>query len=130
MFKKQIFIGILILGFLISAGGGYVYFNSVNSLIQYNNVTFKTQKSGEKVTFKQGYAYRRDNVPIQVSVSGTHYEMGLQYGVLLKNEIRQMDYKLYSVIGYYSREIGLPKNLVYIYFKYKINRLSKYPGKI
>lgn len=125
MFKKQIFIGILILGFLISAGGGYVYFNSVNSLIQYNNVTFKTQKSGEKVTFKQGYAYRRDNVPIQVSVSGTHYEMGLQYGVLLKNEIRQMDYKLYSVIGYYSREIGLPKNLVYIYFKYKINRLSK-----
>ena len=73
----------------------------------------------------QGYAYRRDNIPIQVSVSGTHYEMGLQYGVLLKEETRQMVGSLYNVIGYYSKEMGIPKELVYIYFKYKVNKLSK-----
>jgi hypothetical protein len=123
---KKIFIkALLILGGLVIVGLGYIHFNSLDSLIKNKDVYYDVKKDGEKFTFMQGYAYRRDGIPVQVSLSGTHYEIGLQYGVLLKDEIRQMSNGLYKVIGYYSEEIHVPKDLVYIYFKYKIDLLSK-----
>ncbi|KOF57617.1 hypothetical protein AGR56_15005 [Clostridium sp. DMHC 10] len=55
-------------------------FNSVDPLIRYKDVQFKANKAGEKLTFRQEYAYKRKNVHVQVSLLGAHYEMGLQYG--------------------------------------------------
>lgn len=102
-----------------------MHFKSLNKLIKYKDVHFDINKDGEKFRFMKGHVYRRDKIPIQLSLEGTHYEMGLQYGVLLNNEIRKMVHSLYKVIEYYSNEIKIPKNLVYIYFNYKINKLSK-----
>ena len=61
-------------------------FNSVDSLIKYKDVQLKADKDSGKLIFGHGYAYKRKNVPVQVSLYGTHYEMGVQYGVLLKDE--------------------------------------------
>lgn len=100
-------------------------FNSVDSLVRYKDVQFKANKADEKLTFRQGYAYKRKNVPVQVSLSGTHYEMGLQYGVLLRDELKDMTNSLHKLISFYSKELKLPKNFVYIYFEFKINKLAK-----
>ncbi|MDP4147626.1 MAG: hypothetical protein Q8936_24685 [Bacillota bacterium] len=51
--------------------------------------------------------------------------MGVQYGVLLKDEIKDMTNSVHKLISFYSKEMKLPKNLVYIYFKFKINKLTK-----
>lgn len=100
-------------------------FNSVDSLIKYKDVQLKANKDSEKLTFGQGYSYKRKDLPVQVSLSGTHYEMGMQYGVLLKDEIKDMTNSVYKLISFYSKEMKLPKNIVYTYFKYKINKLAK-----
>ena len=102
-----------------------MHFKSLDKLIKYIDVHFDINKDGEKLGFMKGYVYRRDKIPVQVSLEGTHYEMGLQYGVLLNSEIRKIAHSLYKVIEYYSNEIKIHKNLVYIYFNYKINKLSK-----
>lgn len=102
-----------------------MHFNSLNSLIKYKNVQFNISQNGDKFVFQDGYAYRRKNIPVQVNLSGTHYQMGLQYGVLLKDETRGMANSLHKIITYYSQEMKIPKDLVYIYFKYKINKLAK-----
>lgn len=115
----------ILLIFLGSLGGVYMHFNSLNSLIKYKNVQFDISQNGNKFAFQDGYAYRRKNLPVQVNLSGTHYQMGLQYGVLLRNETREMANSLYKIITYYSQEMKIPKDLVYIYFKYKINKLAK-----
>jgi hypothetical protein len=43
--------------------------------------------AGLKSTFRRGVAYRHPGVPPMLEVSGDPYEMGLQYGVLLRPEI-------------------------------------------
>ena len=128
--KKHIFRIGIILGILIFIGGMILNFNSVGSLIKYKNVKLKAERDDEKLVFRQGYAYKRKNVPVQVSLSGTHYEMGVQYGVLLKDEIKYMVNSLYKLISFYSKQLKIPKDIVYIYFKFKINRLAKnYPER-
>lgn len=102
-----------------------MHFNSLNSLIKYKNVQFDISQNGDKFAFQDGYAYRRKNLPVQVNLSGTHYQMGLQYGVLLKDETRGMANSLHKIITFYSQEMKIPKELVYIYFKYKIDKLAK-----
>ena len=42
---------------------------------------------GFKSTFHNGAIYRYPGVPVMLEVSGDHYEMGLQYGVLARPEI-------------------------------------------
>lgn len=128
--KKHIFRIGIILGILIFTGGIILNFNSVGSLIKYKDVKLKAERDGEKLVFREGYVYKRENVPVQVSLSGTHYEIGVQYGVLLKDEIKYMVNSLYKLISFYSKQLKIPKDIVYIYFKFKINRLAKnYPER-
>ena len=51
--------------------------------------------NGVKSTFHDGVAYRYPGMPPMLEVSGDHYEMGLQYGVLMRPEI----YKAIDVWG-------------------------------
>ena len=99
--------------------------NSMNRLITFQNTPYTVTINGEEYSFQQGTAYRREGLPVQLSVSGTHYEMGLQYGVLLKDETRAMANDLYGIISFYAAETKLPKELVYLYFKMQINTLAK-----
>lgn len=98
---------------------------SPDRLINFKNTCFSITGEGEKTTFRQGIAYRHQAVPIQISVSGTHYEMGLQYGVLLKDEIRVMATELREIISFYAAEIKIPENVIYLYMQLKINRLAR-----
>ncbi len=123
--KKHLLRGLIILGLLILTGVIFVCFNSVNTLIKFKDVKFDIGRAGERYIFHQGYAIKRENVPAQINLSGTHYEMGLQYGVLLKDETKEMAKIVHKVVTYYSEEMRIPKDLVYIYFKYKINKLVK-----
>jgi predicted choloylglycine hydrolase len=51
--------------------------------------------NGVKSTFHDGVAFRYPGMPPMLEVSGDHYEMGLQYGVLMRPEI----YKAIDVWG-------------------------------
>ena len=44
-------------------------------------------KKGVKASFRGGVVYRHPDMPPMIEVSGSHYEMGLQYGVLLRPEL-------------------------------------------
>jgi hypothetical protein len=111
--KKHVFWGLLVLGLSIPAGA------------KNENDRFVVNKDGEKLIFRQGFAFKRSNVPVQVYLSGTHYEMGLQYGVLLRNELKEMANGLNRLISFYAEEMKIPKFFVDIYFKYRIKKLLR-----
>ncbi len=51
----------------------------------------KTQREvvgeGVKSTFRGGVVYRHSDMPPMLEVSGSHYDMGLQYGALFRSEL-------------------------------------------
>lgn len=67
-----------------------LYHGAAERLFTFTDTPYQVETAGEKTVFEKGYAYRRPGLPVQVVVSGTHYEMGLQYGVLLRDEIRAL----------------------------------------
>lgn len=124
--RKGFVIVLLVLAAVIMTGGAIMLLNSADTLIRYKEPSYSAAKTGDQTAYEQGMAYRRENLPVQLSLSGTHYEMGLQYGVLLKDETRAMANDLYAMISYYASELKLPKDLVYLYFKIQINKLVKH----
>lgn len=97
---------------------------SPNRLIEYHDTALSPMIQGEQTVFLQGKAYHRQSMLTQVSVTGTHYDMGLQYGVLLKDEIREMVKQLRKIISFYASEMKVPENVVYFYMQVKINKLA------
>lgn len=117
--KRCLYCGLLISGLLILAGG------------KGREDQYVIEKDSDKFIFQQGYAFKRANTPVQLSLSGTHYEMGLQYGVLLKHEIRAMADGLDRLIAFHAKEMNIPKSLMNLYFKLQIKRLScKLPKRL
>jgi len=68
----------------------YVVFESVRLASFPGKITtpeYEVTTEGVKSTFHDGVIYRYPGMVPLLSVSGDHYEMGLQYGVLLRPEI-------------------------------------------
>jgi predicted choloylglycine hydrolase len=82
---------------------------SLDTLLTVRDGGFTATADGIVSRFHEGTAYRRPGFPVQVSVSGTHYEMGLQYGVLLKDEIVLYMEEIRMVVGVIARDAGVPE---------------------
>lgn len=64
--------------------------------------------SGVKSTFHQGVVYRYPGLVPMLEVSGDHYEMGLQYGVLLRPEIIGALTSWEKILAWMSNNMGIP----------------------
>jgi len=82
--------------------------------------------SGRKSIFRQGIAYRYSGLPPMLEVSGDPYEMGLQYGVLLRPEIVTTLGSLRKFLKMQARNIGVPYFAMTAVVKFKAGRMSSH----
>jgi len=64
--------------------------------------------SGVKSTFREGVIYRYPGIVPMLEVSGDYYEMGLQYGVLLRPEIVNGMAAMEKILKWNADEMGVP----------------------
>jgi hypothetical protein len=79
---------------------------------------------GLKSTFRQGIAYRYQGLPPMLDVSGDPYEMGLQYGVLLRPEIVTALDMLRKFLKAQAGNLGVPYFAMTAVIKYKAGRMA------
>lgn len=81
------------------------------------------EKNGIR-TFHQGSMFVKEGVPF-LSVKGDSYEMGLQYGVLMNDQIMEMQLKVDSIVEKYVGKFFLKKWIANMVLKSKIRKLEK-----
>jgi len=80
---------------------------------------------GIKSTFHRGVMYRYPEVVPLLEVSGDHYEMGLQYGVLLRREIVRSLESYEKIIRWHAERTGVPRLLLTAGLKCAARKLSR-----
>ena len=80
--------------------------------------------SDRKSTFRQGIAYHYPGLPPMLEVSGDPYEMGLQYGVLLRPEIFTALDSLQKFLKVQARKTGVPYFVMTAAVKFKAKRMA------
>ncbi len=78
---------------------------------------------GVRSTFRGGIVYRYPNQVPLVQLKGNYYEMGLQYGVLLRPEILKALPFYRQFLQWQAHKWHLPFPLLTAYLKYKARRL-------
>ncbi|WP_321296948.1 C45 family peptidase [Marinifilum fragile] len=81
------------------------------------------EKNGIK-TFHQGSLFVKEGVPF-LTVKGDSYEMGLQYGVLMNDQIMEMQVKVDSVVEKYVGKFFLKKWIANMVLQSKIRKIEK-----
>ncbi|RKE02225.1 C45 family peptidase [Marinifilum flexuosum] len=81
------------------------------------------EKNGIRI-FHQGSMFVKEGVPF-LSVKGDSYEMGLQYGVLMNDQIMKMQVKVDSVVETYVGKFFLKKWIANMVLKSKIRKIEK-----
>lgn len=123
--KSKFLIGFLSVVLLIVVIGllGALWYGSFPGKIKAPH--FEAVTEGVKTTFHQGVIYRHPGIIPMLEVAGNHYEMGLQYGVLLRPEIIE-SLKLYKqIIQWTAEEPGVPAFLLTVVAKYKAHQMAK-----
>jgi len=67
----------------------------------------QVKTNGVKSSFHKGVIYRYPGMVPLLEVSGDHYQMGLQYGVLLRSEILDALKSYQKVLEWQAKEIGM-----------------------
>ena len=86
---------------------------------------YNVTTEGVKSTFHEGVIYRYPGMVPLLSVSGDHYEMGLQYGVLLRPEVMNALESYEKILRRKAKEEGIPYPILTAVLKYKAKKLSK-----
>ena len=73
---------------------------------------YKTITEGILTTFLKGKLYRYPGHPPMAELVGSHYEMGLQYGVLLKKEIEQAIRSYEPGFHLTAEQMGIPTEML------------------
>lgn len=81
--------------------------------------------AGLRSSFQQGVAYRYPGLPAMVEVSGDPYNMGLQYGVLLRPEIVTALRSLGQFIHRQARQEHIPYFLMAAGIKFEAGRMAR-----
>ncbi|WP_321282472.1 C45 family peptidase [Marinifilum fragile] len=81
------------------------------------------EKNGIR-TFHQGSLFVKEGVPF-LTVKGDSYEMGLQYGVLMNDQIMEMQVKVDSVVEKYVGKLFLKKWIANMVLQSKIRKIEK-----
>jgi hypothetical protein len=63
---------------------------------------------GVKSTFHKGVIYRYPGIVPMLEVEGDYYEMGLQYGTLLRPEIKSGMAAMEKILRWNAEEMGVP----------------------
>jgi len=80
--------------------------------------------SGVKSTFHEGVIYRYPGIVPMLEVSGDYYEMGLQYGVLLRPEIVNGTDSMIKILKWNADEMGVPYPALVGLIKYQSRQLA------
>jgi predicted choloylglycine hydrolase len=123
--KKTIKIAVLLVIIVIL---GYVTFELIKLASFPGKITtpdYRVKTEGVKSTFRHGVIYRYPGIVPFLSVSGDHYEMGLQYGVLLRPEIMHALESYKKILRWEAKKINIPYPIFTAVLKYKARKLSK-----
>jgi len=80
--------------------------------------------SGVKSTFHDGVIYRYPGIVPMLEVSGDYYEMGLQYGVLLRPEIVDGMDSMTKILKWNAEEMGVPYPALVGLIKYQARQMA------
>jgi len=80
--------------------------------------------SGVKSTFHDGVIYHYPGIVPMLEVSGDYYEMGLQYGVLLRPEIVNGMDSMSKILKWNADEMGVPYPALVGLIKYQSRQLA------
>ncbi|OFX19461.1 MAG: hypothetical protein A2041_11980 [Bacteroidetes bacterium GWA2_31_9b] len=94
-----------------------------SSTLLSQNYTFTKNENGEK-TFHDGTLVLNEGVHF-LTIKGDSYEAGLQYGVLLKDDLIKMDYVVDSLIDDYMGNFFIKKWIVNSVVNSKIKKIEK-----
>lgn len=86
---------------------------------------FAVETDGVRTAFRGGVAYRHPNAPPLVEVTGAHYEMGLQYGVLLQTEIAAMVDFFWALLRVYAADSDLPHETLLAQLRTQTDQLAQ-----
>ncbi|MDQ2177158.1 C45 family peptidase [Marinifilum sp. D714] len=95
----------------------------LSSLLIYAKDYQYNEKNGIR-TFHQGSLFVKEGVPF-LTVKGDSYEMGLQYGVLMNDQIVEMQVKVDSVVEKYVGKFFLKKWIANMVLQSKIRKIEK-----
>lgn len=84
-----------------------------------------TAVAGGCATFGEGVIYRHPGAVPLLEVTGNHYEMGLQYGVLLRPEILEALQAYERIIRWNASEMGIPYLALMAVLKYKAKQMAR-----
>ncbi len=77
-----------------------------------------------KSTFHQGVIYRYPGIVPMLEVQGDYYEMGLQYGVLLRPEIKSGMAAMEKILKWNADEMGVPYPALVGIIKYQARQMA------
>ena len=80
--------------------------------------------SGVKSTFHDGVIYRYPGIVPMMEVSGDYYEMGLQYGVLLRPEIKPALDSMTKILKWNADDMSVPYPALIGLIKYQARQLA------
>ena len=90
-----------------------------------HDTNYKATTEGIKSTFHKGVIYRYPKIGPLLSVSGSHYEMGLQYGVLLQPEINKALKVYKNILRWEAKKRRIPFPILIAFLKYKAKKLAR-----
>ncbi len=80
--------------------------------------------AGVKSTFRDGVVYRHPGLPPMIEVKGDYYEMGLQYGVLLRKELTGGMDAMSRILRWNADEMGVPLFAMTALVKFKARGMA------
>jgi predicted choloylglycine hydrolase len=123
MKKRIILASIIIFILLIVIGIGY-FLSLATFPGEVTKTSYEPVTEGVKSTFRKGVIYRYPGMPPLLKVSGSHYEMGLQYGVLLRPEILKALESYEKILKWQAVKMGIPYQVLAAVAKYKAREIA------
>ena len=112
--KKKVITGVVSVVILLLISGALILADLASFPGEIKTPDYAKQviTDGVKSTFHNGVIYRYPGQIPLLEVSGDHYEMGLQYGVLLRPELLKIIPRDLKVLTWASESLGAPEPIV------------------
>jgi len=123
--KAKAMLFILLFGGIFLAYFTFKFLTFVSFPGKIANPEYKAMTEGVRSTFHSGVIYRHPGIVPLLSVSGNHFEMGLQYGVLLRPEIISALKAYKRILRWEAKKMGIPYPIFTAVLKYKAKSLSR-----
>lgn len=124
MKKKVIWsiVGVVLVGIIVTAIAVFSVLSEFPGPIKASQ--YQATTSGNKSTFHEGVIYRHPGMVPMLEVTGDYYEMGLQYGVLLRPEIRSSLESYSKILKWSADEAGIPHSVLIALAKYQGSQMA------